>query len=119
MSETHFFARFARWSQRMIASPYAAIVALLILLLTLFVLPPLGFDDARLGPIEFAISVITLFLVLLVEHNEQRDTTAIHVKLDEILLALGADRDKIGVEDLPVGKLEKVREHEREKAARA
>ena len=102
----------------MAASPYSSVVALLLLLIALFVLPPLGFDDARLGPIEFAMSVVTLFLVLLVEHNEQRDTTAIHVKLDEILLALGADKDKIGVEDLPAGKIEKVRDEERAKAAR-
>ena len=118
MSETSTFARFARWCQRLIASPYTAVVSLLVILIALFVLPTLPGDEQRLRPIEFGIAMITLFLVFLVEHNEQRDTTAIHVKLDEILLALDADRDKIGVEDLPAGKIEKVRDEEREKAAR-
>ena len=117
MGDVHLVARFARWSERAVASPFTPIVVLLLVLLALFVLPPLGFDDARLGPIEFAVALATLFLVFLVEHNEQRDTTAIHVKLDEILLALDADRGKIGVEDLPAGKIERVRDRERERAA--
>ena len=53
----------------------------------------------------------------MLEHNEQRDTIALHVKLDEVLLALGADEDKVGVEELPAAKLERVRDAERRRAA--
>jgi low affinity Fe/Cu permease len=110
-------ARVARWSSRIVASPFAPLVTLLIAGLALFLLPPLGFDPQRLAQVEFAVALVTLLLVFMLEHNEQRDTTALHVKLDEILLALGADEDKVGVEDLPAAKLERIRDAERRKAA--
>jgi low affinity Fe/Cu permease len=115
--ESKTVARFARWSQRIVASPFAPVVTLLIVALALFALPPLGFDAQRLGQVEFGVALVTLLLVFMLEHNEQRDTTALHVKLDEILLALGADEDKVGVEELPAAKLERVRDAERRKAA--
>jgi low affinity Fe/Cu permease len=115
--ESKTIARFARWSQRVVASPFAPLVTLLIVGLALFALPPLGFDAQRLAQVEFAVALVTLLLVFMLEHNEQRDTTALHVKLDEILLSLGADEDKVGVEELPAAKLERVRDEERRKAA--
>ena len=114
--ESHAVARLARWSHRMVASPYAPLVALVLIALALFVLPPLGLDEARVRPVEFVIALVTLLLIFLLEHNEERDTTAIHVKLDEILLALGADERKVGVEDLPAQKIEEVRAEERRRA---
>lgn len=115
--ESKTIARFARWSQRIVASPFAPLVTLLIAGLALFALPPLGIDPERLAQVEFGVALVTLLLVFMLEHNEQRDTTALHVKLDEILLALGADKDKVGVEELPAAKLERVRDQERRKAA--
>ncbi|HYK96758.1 MAG TPA: low affinity iron permease family protein [Candidatus Acidoferrales bacterium] len=115
--ESKTIARFARWSQRIVASPFAPLVTLLVVALALFALPTLGFDAERLAQVEFGVALVTLLLVFMLEHNEQRDTIALHVKLDEILLALGADEDKVGVEELPAAKLERVRDAERRKAA--
>ena len=115
--ESKKVARFARWSQGVVASPFAPLVTLLIAGLALFLLPPLGIEPERLAQVEFGVALVTLLLVFMLEHNEQRDTTALHVKLDEILLALGADEDKVGVEDLPAAKLERIRDAERRKAA--
>src|SRR5438445_8112598 len=70
-----------------------------------------GADPRR----HFLVAVATLLLVFLLEHNEDRDKTALHIKLDEILTALrDADRGKVGVEDLPAERLREIRDAERE-----
>jgi low affinity Fe/Cu permease len=109
--------RFARFSSELVASPWAPVVSLLAISVALYLLPPLGVPSERVETVHFAIAVVTLLLVFLLEHNEQRDTTAIHVKLDEILLALRAGEEKVGAEDLPPKKLERMRDEERERAA--
>lgn len=109
-------ARFARWSNRLVVSPWAPVIALLLIGLGLYALPPLGVPQDRVSELHFLIGVVTLLLVFLLEHNEDRDTTAIHVKLDEILVALGADTRKVGVEELPADNIERVRDAEREEA---
>ena len=112
-------ARFARWSNRLVTSPFAPVIALLFIGLGLYALPPLGVPPERVADLHFLIGVLTLLLVFLLEHNEDRDTTAIHVKLDEILVALRADTEKVGVEDLPAEEIERVRDEERAKAGSA
>lgn len=107
-------ARFARWSNRLVTSPYAPLAALLLIGLGLYALPSLGVPQDRVTDLHFLIGVATLLLVFLLEHNEDRDTTAIHVKLDEILVALDADTRKVGVEELPADKIKRVRDEERE-----
>lgn len=109
-------ARLARWSNRLVTSPYAPIVALLLIGLGLFALPPLGVPQDRVSDLHLLVGVVTLLFVFLLEHNEERDTTAIHVKLDEILVALDADTRKVGVEELPAEKIKQVRDEGREGA---
>jgi low affinity Fe/Cu permease len=109
-------ARFSRWSEGLVASPYAPIVALLLIAIGLYALPPLGVPPERVADLHFLIAVVTLLLVFLLEHNERRDTSAMHVKLDEIMKALDIDVDKVGVEDLPAQEIEEVRARERKRA---
>ena len=109
-------ARFARLSERLVASPYAPLAALVLIGLGLYALPPLGVPQERVSDLHFLVGVVTLLLVFLLEHNERRDTSAMHVKLDEIMRALDIDLDKVGVEELPAQVIEEVRKRERRKA---
>jgi low affinity Fe/Cu permease len=117
LDESHLVARFARWSGKAASSPFAPIIALLLIGLGLYALPSLGVPLERVSDLHFLIGVLTLLLVFLLEHNARRDTTAIHVKLDEVLVALrSAQSAKVGVEDLPVADLEALRERGRDEA---
>jgi low affinity Fe/Cu permease len=109
--------RFARLSSALVASPWAPVASLLVVGVALYALPPLGIATDRVEDVALGVAVVTLLLVFLLEHNEQRDTTAIHVKLDEILLSLSASKEKVGAEDLPPKRLERMRDEERERAA--
>ena len=91
-------------------------MALLLTLIGLLYLPPLGLDEARREGMVLIIAIVTLLLVFLIEHNADRDVTALHVKLDEILSALRhADNAKIGVEDLARDELHEIRNVERDR----
>ena len=116
LEHSTLLARFARWSERVVASPYAPLVALLLIGLGLYALPPLGVPPDRVSDLHFLIGVITLLLVFLLEHNERRDTAAMHVKLDEIMKVLEVHPDKVGVEELPAEVIEEVRKRERRQA---
>jgi low affinity Fe/Cu permease len=116
LDRSHAVARFARWSGQVVGSPYAPLVTLVLIGIALYVLPPFGIPEERMSDIHLLIGVLTLLLVFLLEHNERRDTAAVHVKLDEILLALGAEREKIGVEELPAAEVEDLRDQERDEA---
>jgi low affinity Fe/Cu permease len=117
LEESHLVARFARWSGRIASSPYAPIVSLLLIGLGLYALPSLGVPLERVSDLHFLVGVLTLLLVFLLEHNARRDTTAMHVKLDEVLVALrSAQSDKVGIEELPAADLDKVRERGRDEA---
>jgi low affinity Fe/Cu permease len=114
-SEPFWAGRFARRANDAVTSPYAPLLALALIGVALFFLPPLGFSRERIEDVHFLVAVATLLLVFLLEHNEDRDKTALHIKLDEILGALqDADRGKVGVEDLPAKQLREIRDEERE-----
>ena len=91
-------------------------MALILTLIGLLYLPPLGLDASRREDMVLIIAIVTLLLVFLIEHNADRDVTALHVKLDEILSALRtADNAKIGVEDLARDELHEIRNVERDR----
>lgn len=106
----------ARRLNEAVTSPWAGPVTLLLTLVALLYLPPLGLNADRREDVILLIAIVTLLLVFLIEHNADRDVTALHVKLDEILSALReADRTKIGVEELPTDQLREIRDVERDR----
>jgi low affinity Fe/Cu permease len=112
--EPFWAGRFARQANDVVTSPWAPVAALLLVGLALFALPPLGLPQERVQDVHFLVAVATLLLVFLLEHNEDRDKVALHIKLDEVLAALrDADRRKVGVEDLPAADLREIRDEER------
>ena len=106
----------ARRLNAAVTSPWAGPVTLILTLIGLLYLPPLGLDAQRRDDILLLLAIVTLLLVFLIEHNADRDVTALHVKLDEILSAIReADNAKIGVEDLAADDLHKIRDVERDR----
>ena len=94
------FGALAKKVNGAIASPWALVVAL-VLVIAYFVFGP------ALG---FLITLSTFVLVFLIEHESYRDNSATQVKLDEIIAALNADRSKIGIEDRPPKEIDSVRD---------
>lgn len=114
--EPFWAGSFAKRANEAVTTPWAPVVALLLIGIALAFVPPLGIPPERLAEAHLFISITTLLLVFLLEHNEDRDKTALHIKLDEILAARGEPgRQKVGVEELPATELRDLREEERER----
>ena len=110
------FGALAKTAHAGLASPWALVVALLLVVGYFVFGPGLGFPPQPLE-LGFLITLSTFLLVFLVEHEGYRDNAATQVKLDELIAALNADRTKIRIEDRPAKEIDSVREAARAREA--
>lgn len=97
---TQHFARFARFVADATGSPYGFAGAVLLVLVWAGAGPLMGFSDFWLLLINTATTIITFWMVFLIQHTQDRDTRAIQEKLDEIIRSLDtASNDLIGIEE--------------------
>jgi low affinity Fe/Cu permease len=114
------FRIFARKSSMVLGSAWAFVVAVLIIAVWALTGPTFHFSDTWQLIINTGTTIVTFLMVFLIQNTQNRDSKALHLKLDEIIRALkGArnqlvDLEKLSDEDLD--KLEKQFEHLRKKA---
>ena len=85
------FAALASWLSKWMGSHWAVLVAALLVVIGLVVF---GVDRTNI-----AISVATLLMVFILQNSQNRDSAALHVKLDEIITHLEGPRDDVaGIE---------------------
>jgi len=103
-------ARGVRLLNETLASPWALVVASVTVAVYFVAGPRLGLPEQRVD-LGFLLTLATFVMVFILEHNGWRERSAIQVKLDELLRAVGeADSGKIGVEELHPDQLDAVRE---------
>jgi low affinity Fe/Cu permease len=62
-------------------------------------------------------TIVTFLMVFLIQHTQTRDTLALQVKLDELILATKAASDAVaGIEEAPEDVVESVKEDLRNRA---
>ncbi|MBI2601057.1 low affinity iron permease family protein [Candidatus Daviesbacteria bacterium] len=91
-------------------SPYAFLVAFLVIIIWLINGPAFNYSDTWQLVINTSTTIITFLMVFLIQNTQNRDAKAIHLKLDELLKAAkGARTGLVDIEDLPdeeLGKLQ-------------
>jgi low affinity Fe/Cu permease len=94
---------FTKFSSRVaeLAGHYVAFVgALGIIIIWAFLGPVFGFSDTWQLVINTGTTIVTFLMVFLIQHTQNRDALATHLKLDEIIRAIGeADNAIINAED--------------------
>jgi low affinity Fe/Cu permease len=114
------FRIFARKSSMVLGSAWAFVVAVFIIAVWALTGPTFHFSDTWQLIINTGTTIVTFLMVFLIQNTQNRDSKALHLKLDEIIRALkGArnqlvDLEKLSDEDLD--KLEKQFESLRKKA---
>lgn len=89
------FRRFAGGSAQALGSPwvFSANVALIVLWLALG--PVFGFSDTWQLWVNTATTVITYLAVFIIQNTQNRDTKALHLKLDELISSTEGARNRL------------------------
>ena len=100
------FARLATGAARAVGHPTAFVLAVLIILGWAVTGPLFGFSDTWQLVINTATTIVTFLMVFLIQNTQNRESAAVQLKLDELILAVGGahiallDLEELAEEDL-------------------
>jgi low affinity Fe/Cu permease len=96
-----WFTRFARWTACNAGRPSAFLVAVAIIIAWAVTGPMFGYSDTWQLVINTGTTIVTFLMVFLIQNTQNRDSQAIHVKLDELIRAKkGARNSLLDLDDL-------------------
>ncbi len=103
---TRFFDHFAAHVTKWAGSPIAFGSALIAVVVWAATGPMFGYSETWQLVINTGTTIVTFLMVFLIQQSQNKDGRALHLKLDELLIALkGADEELVDVEQLDEDKL--------------
>ena len=106
------FRSWAEWICRAVGSPGAFMVSVVVVVGWLITGPLFHYSDTWQLVINTATTIVTFLMVFLIQNTQNRDTKAIHLKLDELLRGVrGARNSLVCLESLSDEELQHL-EHE-------
>ena len=105
------FSKFAQVTSRATGHPAAFLLALLIVVIWGATGPIFDYSDTWQLVINTGTTIVTFLMVFLIQNTQNRDSMAMHLKLDELLRAVKDARTAlIDLEDLPDEELMRLQE---------
>jgi low affinity Fe/Cu permease len=112
---TEAFGRFARQVAAAAGSPWAALLALVVVVAWVIAGLILGFSDTLQLVINTGTTIVTFLMVFVIQASQNRDAKALHLKLDELLRAVREARTQLaGAEDMAEAEVERAIEEIKE-----
>jgi len=94
------FRKFARATSAIAGSPWTFVVAVSAILLWAVTGPLFGFSTTWQLLVNTGTTILTFLMVFLIQNTQNRDSHAIHLKLDELIRSVeGARNQLIDIED--------------------
>ncbi|WP_026641285.1 low affinity iron permease family protein [Bordetella petrii] len=119
-SAARMFDHFATAVARATGSPIAFGMAVALIVLWAIAGPWAGFSEVWQLVVNTGTTIITFLMVFLIQQNQNKDSRALHVKLDELLMALkGANEKLVDIEEMEEDELDEVVERYRQLALAA
>jgi low affinity Fe/Cu permease len=120
MSIAKSFNHFAKWTARATGHPSTFGVAVAVILVWAVTGPVFGFSDSWQLVINTGTTIVTFLMVFLIQNTQNRDATAMQIKLDELIRALkGAHNELVDLEEMTEEELEQMKAHYTRLAERA
>ena len=104
---TDAFNNFAKQCAAIVGSPWAFILAVVIVLTWAVTGAQFAYSDTWQLVINTGTTIVTFLMVFLIHNSQNRDAKAVHLKLDELIHGVhGARNGLIDLENLSDGELE-------------
>lgn len=105
------FRRFAKRTAELTGTARMFIWAVLVIVVWLVTGPVFGFSDTWQLVINTGTTIVTFLMVFLIQNTQNRDSKAIHLKLDEIIRSTKTARNMfMDAEDLTDEEMEELQE---------
>ncbi|TSJ40976.1 low affinity iron permease family protein [Mucilaginibacter corticis] len=100
-TKKNFFERFSNWATAATGSSAAFMIAIAAIVVWLATGPVAKYSDTWQLIINTGTTIITFLMVFLIQKSQNKDSKAIHLKLNELLAAHeGASNRMVDIEDL-------------------
>ena len=114
----NFFDRAATHVARFTGHPAIFAFACLVIVIWGAMGPFLGYSDTWQLVINTGTTIVTFLMVFLIQNTQNRESEALHLKVDELLRALdAADTRLVDLEERSEQELQRLREHYKALAA--
>ena len=98
---TKLFRKVAQKSGRALGSPWSFVIACAFVLVWLLSGPLFGYSDTWQLVINTTTTIVTFLMVFLLQNTQNRDTKALHLKLDELIdVNIDARNQLLDAEDM-------------------
>jgi len=105
--KSSLFNRFSKKASFAAGNPLTFIGAVAVIVVWAFLGPVFGFSDTWQLVINTGTTIITFLMVFLIQNTQNRDSSAVQLKLDELIFAIKeADNTFLDVEELDEKELE-------------
>jgi low affinity Fe/Cu permease len=95
------FHRFAHRASDVVGSPAAFMMGLFVILIWAITGPIFKYSDTWQLVINTGTTIITFLMVFLIQNTQNRDSRAVHLKLDELIRSVHTARNKmVALEEL-------------------
>jgi low affinity Fe/Cu permease len=101
------FNNFAKHCAAAVGSPWAFVLAVIIVMAWVATGPQFAYSDTWQLVINTGTTIVTFLMVFLIQNTQNRDAKAVHLKLDELIYGVrGARNSLIDLENLSDQELE-------------
>ena len=109
MTANERFNRFARACATMLGSPFTFVANCMLILLWLVAGPVFKYSDTWQLMVNTVTTVLTYLAVFVLQNTQNRDSKAIHIKLDELIRSIkGARNHLVDLDALSDAELQKL-----------
>jgi low affinity Fe/Cu permease len=120
LTDRSLFTRLSQTTARWAGKPITFVMAVAIIVIWGLSGPIFGFNDTWQLVINTSTTIVTFLMVFIIQNSQNRDTAAMQIKLDELIVRLeGAREELMDLEELDEDKLEAIRDEFEKRAAKA